>query len=49
MSVVGKMQKETIRPDFDRSISIDFHGPKITSETGFLTFTVPNRPRRICE
>jgi hypothetical protein len=36
MSVVGETQKETIRPDFDKSISIDFHGAKITSDTGFL-------------
>ena len=36
MSAVGDKQKETIRPDFDRSISIDFQGAKITSDTGFL-------------
>ena len=36
MRAVGDKQKETIRPDFDRSISIDFQGAKITSDTGFL-------------
>jgi hypothetical protein len=36
MSVVGETQKETIRPDFDKSISIDFQGAKITSDSGFL-------------
>ena len=33
---VGDKQTRTIRPDFDRSISIDFQGAKITSDTGFL-------------
>jgi hypothetical protein len=33
---VGDKQKETIRPDFDTSITIDFQGAKITSDTGFL-------------
>jgi hypothetical protein len=32
----GEEQKETIRPQFDRSIMIDFQGAKITSDTGFL-------------
>ena len=36
MSVVGETQKETIRPAFDKSISIDFQGAKITSDSGFL-------------
>jgi hypothetical protein len=36
MRAVGDKQKETIRPDFDTSISIDFQGAKITSDTGFL-------------
>ncbi|MGA2735278.1 MAG: hypothetical protein ABSG35_22110 [Syntrophobacteraceae bacterium] len=36
MSVVGETQKGTIRPAFDRSISIDFQGAKITTDTGFL-------------
>ncbi len=33
---VGDKKRGTIRPDFDRSISIDFQGAKITSDTGFL-------------
>ena len=36
MLVVGDRQKGTIRPDLDRSISIDFQGAKITRDTGFL-------------
>ena len=36
MRALGDKQKETIRPEFDRSISIDFQGAKITSDTGFL-------------
>ena len=32
----GEGQKEAIRPDFDRSIMIDFQGAKITSDVGFL-------------
>ena len=32
----GEEQNETIRPEFDRSIMIDFQGAKITSDTGFL-------------
>jgi len=36
MRTVGDKQTRTIRPEFDRSISIDFQGAKITSDTGFL-------------
>ena len=36
MRAVGDKQIETIKPDFDTSISIDFQGAKITSNTGFL-------------
>jgi hypothetical protein len=36
MRAVGDKKKGTIRPDFDRSISIDFQGAKITSDAGFL-------------
>jgi hypothetical protein len=32
----GEGQKEAIRPDFNRSIMIDFQGAKITSDVGFL-------------
>ncbi len=32
----GEEQNETIHPEFDRSIMIDFQGAKITSDTGFL-------------
>jgi hypothetical protein len=32
----GDKERETIRPEFDRSIMIDFQGAKITSDTGFL-------------
>ena len=36
MSGSGQEERETIRPEFDRSIMIDFQGAKITSDTGFL-------------
>jgi len=32
----GEGQKDSIRPDFNKSISIDFAGAKITSDAGFL-------------
>ena len=32
----GEAQKEAIRPDFNRSIFIDFAGAKIPSDAGFL-------------
>lgn len=32
----GEEGRETIRPEFDRSIMMDFQGAKITSDTGFL-------------
>jgi Transposase DDE domain group 1 len=32
----GEEQNETIRPQFDGSIMIDFQWAKITSDTGFL-------------
>jgi hypothetical protein len=32
----GEEERETIRPEFDRSMLIDFQGAKITSDTGFL-------------
>jgi len=36
MSGSGERERETIRPQFDRSIVMDFQGAKITSDTGFL-------------
>jgi len=33
---IGERQKEAIRPDFNRSIFIDFAGAKITSDAGFI-------------
>jgi len=36
MRAVGDRQRGAIRPVFDRSISIDFQGAKIMSDTGFL-------------
>ena len=32
----GEEGSKTIRPEFNRSIMIDFQGAKITSDTGFL-------------
>src|SRR4030043_869020 len=36
MLTSGESRKEVIRPDFNRSIMIDFQGAKITSDVGFL-------------
>ncbi len=36
MHAVGDRQRGVIRPEFDRSIGIDFQGARITSDTGFL-------------
>ena len=36
MLAIGERQNEVIHPEFDRSISIDFQGATITSDTGFL-------------
>ena len=33
---IGERQREAIRPDFNRSIFIDFASAKITSDAGFL-------------
>ena len=32
----GESQKEVLRPDFNRSIRIDFQGATLTSDTGFI-------------
>ena len=32
----GESQKEAIRPDFNRSIMIDFRGATISSDAGFI-------------
>ncbi len=32
----GGSQKEVLRPNFNRSILVDFRGAKISSDTGFL-------------
>jgi len=32
----GGNQKEVLRPDFNRSILVDFRGARINSNTGFL-------------
>ncbi len=36
MAWCGEKERATIRPEFDRSIMVDFQGAKITSDTGFL-------------
>jgi Transposase DDE domain group 1 len=36
MLVSGESQKEVLRPDFNRSIMIDFQGATISSDTGFI-------------
>ena len=36
MSASGENSKEYIRPDFDRSIMMDFQGAKLSQDTGFI-------------
>ncbi len=36
MSGSGEEERETIRPEFNPAIMVDFQGAKITSDTGFL-------------
>ncbi len=36
MIASGESREEVIRPDFNRSIMIDFQGTTITSDVGFL-------------
>lgn len=36
MSACGEGKKEVLRPDFNRSIMMDFQGAKLSSDTGFL-------------
>jgi hypothetical protein len=43
MRAVADKQSGTIRPDFDRSISIDFQGVKITAHNGILLMREVNR------
>ena len=38
MPVSGESEKEVIRPDFNRSILIDFQGAQISSDVGFIAF-----------
>jgi hypothetical protein len=37
MLAAGNEERETVRPELDRSISIDFQEAKITRDTGFLS------------
>jgi hypothetical protein len=41
----GEEQRETIRPEFNPAIMIDFQGAKITSDTGFLLLGEIDEPR----
>ncbi len=43
MSGRGEEQRETIRPEFNSAIMIDFQGAKITSDRGFLLLRVSLR------
>jgi len=43
----GEKERKTIRPEFDRSIMIDFQGAKIASDTGSLLLKEVDEPFRI--
>jgi hypothetical protein len=45
----GESQKEMIRPDFNRSIMIDFQGATISSDTGFILLGEVDERFRIIE
>lgn len=49
MVAIGERQNEVIRPNFDRTISIDFQGATITSDTGFLLLRQVDERYRILE
>ena len=34
----GEGKKDALRVNFDRKLKLEFHGVKVTSETGLLTF-----------
>ena len=35
---MGEGRKEALRVDFDRSVKVEFHGAKVTSDAGLLAF-----------
>ena len=37
----GESQKETIPPDFNRAIMVDFQGATISSDIGFILKLLP--------
>jgi len=45
----GEAQKDAIRPDFNKSIFIDFAGAKITSDAGFILMRKVNQQFGIIE
>jgi len=35
---MGEARREALRVDFDRSIKLEFHGAKVSSDGGLLTY-----------
>jgi len=35
---MGEARKDTLRLDFDREVKVEFHGTKVTSDTGLLAY-----------
>ena len=35
---IGEARKDALRLDFDRKLKLEFHGTKVTSDTGLLAY-----------
>jgi len=37
-NLMGEARKDALRLDFDRKLKVEFHGTKVTSDTGLLAY-----------